>query len=145
LHAYVDGSAPDPNELRLSIVQAMSALKNRAERSKDERNRLVYARAFEDIRVEGIENGQQELEAGHFAKAELCFELMSQISDDAWPFLLLAEAHAASGDSRRAMRDLADAVRHGLKNAETLASDPRLQVLKSDPAFQKLLADLKQP
>lgn len=145
LHAYVDGSAPDPSELRLSIVQAMSALKNRAEHSKDERNRLIYARAFEDMRVEGIENGQQELEAGHFAKAESCFELMSQISDDAWPFLLLAEAHAASGDSRRAMRALADAVRHGLKNAETLASDPRLQVLKSDPAFQKLLTDLKQP
>jgi hypothetical protein len=97
------------------------------------------------MRVEGIENGQQELEAGHFAKAESCFELMSQISDDAWPFLLLAETHATSGDSRRAMRALADAVRHGLKNAETLASDPRLQVLKSDPAFQKLLTDLKQP
>lgn len=43
------------------------------------------------------------------------------------------------------MRDLGDAVRHGLKNAAALESDPRLQVLKSDPAFQKLLTDLKQP
>lgn len=144
LHAYVEGSAPDPNALRLSIVQAMGALKERSEHTKDERKRLIYARAFEDMRVEGIENGQQELEAGHFAKAESSFELMSQISDDAWPFVLLAETHAASGDSRRAMRDLGDAVRHGLKNADTLESDPRLQVLKSDPAFQKLLTDLKQ-
>jgi hypothetical protein len=145
LRAYVDDSALDPNELRISIVQAMSALKQRAEHSKHERNRLIYARAFENMQVEGIEHGQQELEAGHFAKAEACFELMSQISDDAWPFLLLAETHAASGDSRRAMRDLGDAVRHGLKNAAALESDRRLQVLKSVPAFQKLLTDLKQP
>lgn len=145
LRNYFDGHTDDANALRWEILRAMSELKSQAVHVKDERRRLVYARAYEDLRVEGMEDGQQELEAKHFSKAESCFELMSNISDDAWPYLLLAETHAATGNSKQAIRDIENAVKRGLKNSEVLESDPRLQRLKSEPAFQKVILDLKHP
>lgn len=92
--------------------------------------------------VEGMENGQQELEARHFDKAESCFDLMRQISDDPWPILLLAETHLAKGSKKQAIKDLREAVRRGLKDPEVLESDTRLQALTADPEFQKLIAEM---
>jgi dienelactone hydrolase len=143
LQSYMDGNVPDPNTLRIEIVQAMSALKNQAAHSKNEPKRLIYGRAFDDLRVQGIENGQQQLEAQHFAQAESCFELMSQLSDDAWPALLLAETHAAWGKKAQAIKDVKEAIRRGLKDAEVLESNARLQSLQDDAEFKKLLAELK--
>ena len=93
--------------------------------------------------VEGIENGQQQFQAKHFDKAESCFDLMRQISDEPWPALLLAETRAAMGNKKQALKDLREAVRRGLKDAEVLESDKQLQVLNTEPDFQKLLAELK--
>jgi len=90
-----------------------------------------------------MENGQQELEAKHFDKAESCFDLMQQISDDPWPTLLLAETRAAMGNKKQALKDLREAIRRGLRDADTLESNRRLQVLNTDPQFQKLIAELK--
>jgi dGTP triphosphohydrolase len=144
LRAYVEGNTEDPNALRLELVRAMSGLKNQAAAIKSQAKRLIYARAYEDLRVQAIENGQHELEAKHFAMAEGCFQLVSQFSDDPWARLLLAETHAASGNVRQSIRDLEDAVRHGLKDFELLQSDPHLQVIKSEPGFLKIIADLKR-
>jgi hypothetical protein len=143
LRTYESGDVPDPNALRVEILQAMNGLKDQAAHSKHEAERLVLQRAFQDMMVEGMENGQQEFEAKHFDKAESCFDLMRQISDDPWPTLLLAETRAAMGNKKQAMKDLREAVRRGLKDAEVLESDKQLQVLNTEPDFQKLLTELK--
>ncbi len=121
----------------------MGGLKDQATHAKSEEKRLVFTRAFDDMRVEGMENGQQELEARHFEKAEACFSLMKQLSEDAWPVLLLAETHAAAGKKKQAINDLHEAIRRGLKDAEVLESNVRFQTLQSEPEFQKLLGELK--
>jgi dienelactone hydrolase len=144
LREFTDGTAPDPNALRLAIVQSMSGLKNRAAHARDDRKRLIYARAFDDLRVQAMENGQQELEQRHFLKAEACFELVAEISDDSWPFLLLAQTHASRDNNQLAVRDLREAVRRGFRDPDLLETDPRLQVLKSDRGFQELLAELRR-
>lgn len=144
LRAYVDGTAADLSTLQIEILQSMARLKSEADHGRDESKRLIFSRAFEDLWVEGIEDGQQELQAGHLEKAENCFDLMSRISDDPWPFLLLARTHAASGKSKRAIADLQQAERRGFRDADALASDNQLQVMNADPAFQKFLSDLKQ-
>ena len=110
----------------------------------DEAKRLVFGRAFEDLWVEGIENGQREFQAGHFERAENWFELMSRIRDDPWPFLLLARTHAAAGKSKRAVADLQQAARRGFNDVDAIASDKDLQVLNADPAFQRLLSEMKE-
>ena len=91
-----------------------------------------------------MEDGQQQLAARHFAKAEAYFDLMRQVTDDPWPVLLLADTHAAAGNRRLAIRDLQEAVRRGVKDRTTIESDPQLQTLKGEPEFQKLLGQLEK-
>jgi len=90
-----------------------------------------------------MEDGQQELTARHFEKAEAYFDIMRQVSDDPWPVLLLADMHATAGNRRLAIKDLQEAVRRGLKDRAVIESDPQLQSLKSDLEFQKLLAGME--
>jgi hypothetical protein len=77
-------------------------------------------------------------------KAEACFKMVAQISDDSWPVLLLAQTHASRGNNQLAIRDLREAVRRGFRDPDLLETDPRLQVLKSDRGFQELLAELRR-
>lgn len=143
LRAYEAGDVPDLNELRIEILQAMAGLKQQADHAKSDQRRLVLSRAMGDITVEGIEHGQEEFQAHHFDKAESCFDLMRQITDEPWPVLLLAETRVAMGNKKQAMKDLREAIRRGLKDPEILRSDKQLETLQKDPAFQKLLAEMK--
>lgn len=142
--AVADNSAPDATALRIEIRQQMGALNDQARHSKNEATRLVSGRVFSGIFVATMEDGQQELAARHFEKAENYFELMRQVTDDPWPVLLLAETHAAVGNRKLAIKDLQEAVRRGLKDRSVLEFDPQLQNLKTDPEFQKLIAGLEE-
>jgi dienelactone hydrolase len=142
LHAYISGSAEDEATLASTIVQEMHQLDDQAEHSKNEAKRLVARRAFAGLVVEGIESGQEELESRHFGKAETCFDLMSKVSDSPWPVLLLAETYAAEGNKKQALRELKEAMRRGV-GAEAIESNDRLQILKTDPEFQKLVQAAK--
>jgi len=143
IDAYAQGSAPDPAALRLETHQRIGGLRDQATHSKNEKTRLISSRAFDGIWAQAIESGQRELEQRHFEQAEAYFDLMRQVTDRPWPALLLAETHATAGRKKQAIRDLQEAVKRGLKDAEVLQSDPRLQGLKDDPEFQKIVTNLK--
>jgi len=143
LHAYISGQADDEITLANSIVQAMLRINNQAQHSKNEAKRLVAKRAFGEVWVAGIESGQEQLESRHFEKAEACFDLMSKVSNDPLPVLLLAETYATAGNQKQAIRELKEAVRRGLMDANAIESNDRLLSLKTDPEFQKLVQTLK--
>jgi predicted esterase len=143
LNAFVNGSVPDPDALRAEVVQAMRRLSDQVTQSKKEETRLVSKRAFGSVWVGGIETGERELEERHFEKAEACFQLMSQVNDDPWPMLLLADTHAAEGKRKQAIRDLDEAVKRGLNDAEVIESDAKLQTLKQEAEFKALVQKLK--
>ena len=144
IESLANNSVQDPNTLRLEIRQQMGGLYDQAKHSRNEAKRLVSSRAFSGIFVRAIEEGQKELESRHFEKAETYFDMMRQVTDDPWPVLLLADTQAASGNRKLAIKDLQEAVRRGLKDPAVIESDARLQTLKGDPDFEKLLAGLKQ-
>ncbi len=144
IRTYAAGSVPDANALGLEIRQQLGGLRDQGSRDKNEAKRLICKRAFTGVWVRAMEDGQQELEARHFDKAEAYFDLLRQVSDDAWPVLLLADTHAAAGNKKLAIRDLQEAVRRGLHDAAAIESDPRLQSLKTEPEFQKVVAGLKE-
>lgn len=144
LHRYMNGSADDSITLGNQIVQAMHQLDYQAEHSKSETQRLVSKRAADGVWVAGIEAGQGELESRHFAKADACFELISRFRNEPWPLLLLAETHALAGNKKQAVRDLQQAVRRGLTDAEAIESDSRLESLKPEADFQKLVRGLQR-
>jgi dienelactone hydrolase len=141
--SVTDNSVADITALRLEVRQQLAALNDQAKHSKNEEKRLISGRVFSGVFVGAMEDGQQQLAARHFEKAEAYFDLMRQVSDDPWPVLLLADTHAAAGNRKLAIKDLQEAVRRGLKDRAVIESDPQLQGLKSEPDFQKLLAGLE--
>jgi dienelactone hydrolase len=144
LRAFVDGSADDPAGLGSEVSREMALVKSQEDHAKNAVQRLVSARAFASLWVEGIESGQMEFELRHFDKAEACFQLMSGVSEDPWPVLLLAETRTARGNKKQAIKDLREAVRRGLKRPETLEQDDKLQSLKPEAEFQKIVEQLKR-
>ncbi len=144
IQTYVNGTADDTITLGNDILHDMRRLRDQAEHSRNDTKRLVARRALDGLWVAGIERGQQELESRHFERAEACFDLMSQVRDEPWPMLLLAEAHAAAGNRKLAIRDLQEAIRRGLTDAAVIESNDKLQALKTDPEFLKLVEKLKQ-
>lgn len=141
--SIADNSVADVTALRLEVRQQMGALNDQAKHSKNEKKRLISGRAFSGIFVGAMEDGQQQLAARHFEKAEAYFDLMREVSDDPWPVLLLADTHAVAGNRKLAIKDLQEAVRRGLKDRAVIELDPQLQGLKSEPEFQKLVAGLE--
>jgi dienelactone hydrolase len=130
--------------LQGNIVDGMTGLRSKADHARNEETRLVLLRAFNALWVQGIEAGQSELENKHFLKADYYFELMSRVSpNEAWPVLLLAESSAARGDKKRALKDLHEAVKRGLKNPDAIEKDANLETLRTEPEFQQILGELK--
>jgi predicted esterase len=142
--SLADNSAQDATSLRIEVRQQLGWLSDQAKRSKNEMKRLIASRAFGGIFVGAMEDGQQQLAARHFERAEIYFDLMRQVTDDPWPVLLLADTHAAAGNQRLAIKDLQEAVRRGLKDRTVIESDPQLQSLKADPDYHKLLSGLEK-
>jgi dienelactone hydrolase len=124
------------------IVSVMSDYRRRA--NSTSRDHLIYARAFSQLLVQGMEAGQDALRENHVSLAIAYFELMSEANpDQAWPLLALAKARVRAGDKKAAVKALEQAVHHGLKSAQTLTEDPELEPLASDPEFQRIVATLK--
>ena len=141
--SVAENSVADITTLRLDVRQQMGVLNDQAKHSKNEQKRLISGRAFSGIFVGAMEDGQQQLAARHFEKAEAYFDLMRRVSDDPWPVLLLADTHAASGNRKLAIKDLQEAVRRGLKDRAVIETDPQLQSLKNEPEFRKLVAGME--
>lgn len=139
------GTLP-PNEqsqVRQQIFATLSDLRRQAK--SNSRDRLVFVRAFNQLWIQGMEDGQEEFRNHEFPRAEAYFELMAAAApDQAWPLLLLAETRVREGDKKAALKALEEAVKRGLKNARTLTQDPELKPLASDPAFQQIVQGLDQ-
>ena len=103
-------------------------------------DRALYARAFNQLWVQGIEEGEEALSRERLPQAEAYFELMGKaVPDRPWPLLLLAKVRAKSGDKKGAIKALEEAVQQGLKDPADVSQDPDLQSLTSEPAFRKIV------
>ena len=131
--------------LASAVSDGMATLKHQSEHEKNEEMRLVYVRAFNDVWVEGIETGEAELNVKkRYGIAEFYFRLMSNVTpDQAWPVLLLAETSALRGDKKRALKELREAVKRGIRHPESVEEDANLQSLRSEPEFQQMVAEVK--
>lgn len=123
------------------ISSVMLDLRRRA--NSNSGDHLVYSRAFTQLWIQGLEAGQDAFRENNLSTATAYFELMAEASpDQAWPLVLLAEAHVRSGNKKAALKAIEQAVHRGLKRAQTLTQDPELQPLASDPEFQRIVQSL---
>jgi hypothetical protein len=123
------------------ISLVMADLRRRA--NSKGADHLVCERAFSQLYIQGMEAGTDALREGRVSQAAAYFELMTEaVPDQAWPPLMLAEAHVRAGDKKAALKAVAMAIEHGLKHAQSLTSDPELEPLASDPQFQRMVRSL---
>jgi dienelactone hydrolase len=124
------------------ITSAMKDL--RRQQQSNSNDRLVLSRAFTGLWIEGIEAGQEQFSQRHYTEAATYFALMAEVAPDkAGPLILLAEAKLHEGNKKDALKALEQAVQRGLTNPKTLTDDPELQPLASDPAFLKIVQEIR--
>ncbi len=139
--AMTDGQ--EQIRLRQNVDATLTDLRRRV-RATTGAEHALYVRAFNQLFVQGMEDGEEALRQDHQAQAALYFELMAAASPDtAWPLLRLAATRIKIGNKKTALKALEEAVKRGVKNPDTLTQDPDLQPLASEPEFQKLVEDLR--
>jgi len=125
-------------QIKDRITAALADLRRKANSGGNDR--AVSARVFNQLWIQGIEAGQEQLRQGHLVQAESYFELMAEAAPDRpGALVLLAEARVKAGHNKAAIKALEEAVKHGLKNPASLTQDPGLQPLASEPEFQKIV------
>ncbi|HET7873025.1 MAG TPA: hypothetical protein VFL42_10980, partial [Terriglobales bacterium] len=139
------GQAPPEVQaaFKQQITSAMSDMRRRAKSNSNDH--ALYARAFNQLWIQGIEAGQDQFRRGEFPAAAVYFELMADVApDQPWPALLLAETRVRQGNKKAALKALEEAVKRGLKRPETLTQDPELAPLAQEPEFRKIVEGLNQ-
>jgi dienelactone hydrolase len=135
----------DRLSLKRDIRDAFAHLESEAKRASSESRRNLYRRCFNDLWAQGIEAGQSQLVEHHSDIAVNYFQLMAEVSPhEPWPALLSAEAYNASGNKKEALKSIREALRRGLKNPDAIEKDRNLEALRTDPEFQKLVAEMKK-
>ena len=145
LGKYADAAFEERLSLKRDITDAFANLQSQVKRAANQSRRNLYQRCFNDLWAQGIEAGQSQLVDHHSDIAISYFQLMADVApQEPWPALLIAEAHAAVGNKKEAIRSIREALRRGLKNPDAIAKDHNLESLRSDPEYQKLIASMQQ-
>jgi dienelactone hydrolase len=123
------------------IISVFSDLRRQAK--SNQRNRLVYLRAINQLYIEGIEAGQQAFRNNELERAADYFQLIADaVPDQSGPLLLLAETRVKTGNRKAALKALEKAVKRGVKSPDALTNDPELAPLAAEPAFQKIVQSI---
>jgi dienelactone hydrolase len=145
LGKFADAGWDDRLSFKRDIWDAFAHLETEAKRASSDSRRNLYRRCFNDLWAQGIEAGQSQLVERHPDIAINYFQLMAEVApQEPWPALLSAEAYAASGNKKDALKSIREALRRGLKNPDAIEKDRNLEALRTDPEFQKLVAGMKK-
>jgi predicted esterase len=142
---FCENPAAFDSEPRSSILSSMQKLRRNGESAKGADQQKIYLRAANGLFAQLVEEGQRRKMARKLNEALPFFELLSEAAPErAWPPLLIAETRTAMGDHKRALKALWQAANTGHIDAQLLEKDPDLAPLFSDPAFEKIIEDLKR-
>jgi dienelactone hydrolase len=107
------------------------------------KDRLIYVRAFNQLWIQGIEDGEEQYRNREYVRAANYFQVMADVApDQSWPLLLLAETKVREGDKKAALKALDAAVKRGVKSPLSLTGDPELAPLQADPEFQRIVGKI---
>jgi poly(3-hydroxybutyrate) depolymerase len=140
--------APHRADTRSDVERQIFELRSRAEHEKNPQKLRVAKRALAGIFVEGMETGQERLDAKDISHARTCFELAASADPDSvWALSQVAAVRALDGDRKGAL----DALHHAKEKSKDpaafsswLAQEPAFAKLRDLPEFRALLAPTQQ-
>lgn len=121
--------------------RGLEDLRDRLAKEKRLDERRLLERAHAGVSAQVVETGQGFLARKDYPTARRYFELGIVVDPDGtWAHTALARCLAAGGDTKGALRELAEAKRRGATIADLPGRFPELALLASDPTFQALTA-----
>ena len=128
------------------LLGTLANLRRQAEATGRPRERMIAQRALTVVWVGLNEQTAGDFERGEFGHAADRLRIMVQVRpDSATAEYLLARASARTGRTKEALQALERAIGKGFSDGAALRSEPDLEPLRRDPAFQRLLETVRQP
>ncbi|MEW6207776.1 MAG: hypothetical protein AB1631_05370 [Acidobacteriota bacterium] len=142
-------TAGDESETRrlaiMDLRRALMDLKKKAEAKESTPERRVARRALSQYQAYSFEMTMLLFQTKRYRLAAENLEVEAEINPDN-PRLLyqLACAHSYNGNKKKALDALKRAVERGFKNADEIVNSRALEPLRADPAFQKIVEEIKR-
>lgn len=138
-------SGGNSSSVRQELKNEIADLKRTAARKEDTPDRLVARRVLSLMTVQLNQEGMQFFQARNYSLAAFNFSLAAQISPENPRVLYhLACAYSQDGKKKDAIEALQNAVEKGFKDVLALETDPDLEPIRKEPAFQGLVEKLKK-
>jgi len=133
--------------IREQAAQLIGDLRERATHEKKEEKRRVLERARRSIFAAMIETGEPLVDENNLSLAEIYLNLAADARPEIpWPHVSLAQCLLKMKRKKEALQSLQRAKEAGLKSQDLANLEtqiPELAALASDPAFQKLVDNLR--
>jgi len=126
------------------LISSFISLRKQADQTRNEPDRLVAVRVLTSFWIRLGEEASLDFEESRYGLAAMHLELMSQIRpDNPHVYYQLARAYARKGDKGKTLKALQAAVSRGFRDGAALEKNPDFKAVTGDPAFQRILADLR--
>ena len=127
------------NELKIPALRKKAAVDD----MKPEK--VIAKRLLAELFSKAISDGQDYLDRKDGPRAVIAIQIADEISPGQ-PNLLaaLSGAFALSGERKKALKTLSEAIAAGYDDHEELENDPAWEGLRSNPEFQKMIAAMKK-
>ena len=127
------------------LKDRLRELKQKSEAKESTPERALARRVINQYSAAAFEQSMMLIQAKKYDLAVSSLTTDSEVMPDNWRVLYnLACAYSLKGDKRRALDALAKSVQKGFSNAAELERNTQLDAIREEPAFKKILEDLKQ-
>jgi poly(3-hydroxybutyrate) depolymerase len=132
-------SAGDPEKPAL-----IQRLQKDAAKSEDSGDRRVARRAIGSVTIESMERGRALMQEREYGAAARLYETAVLIRpENAGSWYSLAVAHAAAGNTKRALEALERAAEHGFRDAQRMEREPLLAKLRREARYRAVLRKIQ--
>jgi dienelactone hydrolase len=127
------------------LKSAIANLKKRADEKEDSSERQVARRTLGAFSANSFEGAQALLFAKNYSAAAANLEIAALVRpESAGIFFSLARAYAMSGNKKKALEALKNAVEKGLTDAAAVERNDAFISLREDAEFKRIVGELKK-
>ncbi len=146
-----DGGAPanqseDGFESGNLLPAILNDLRKQSKESEDSTQRRIARRVLDGLFIGQIEQGIGQMQTEkNYSESIKRFKVATEINPDrSGAYFYLAWAYAANGDKKKSLQSLNTAVEKGFSDAAIITANKAFDSIRSDPAYQQIMAKLNR-